>query len=184
MRRVSYYLRVVYNCLRMAVLRLFSLNKIRGGWVQKLAPGAHLSASKGGRIRLGTQCMAEWGTLLSANGGEIALGDKVFLNRNCAVVSHERIEIGAQTTIGPNVCLYDHDHDRAHWNEFVSAPIVIGKRVWIGANAVICKGVTIGDNAVVGAGSVVTKDIPADCVFYSKTACVIKPLRGQADGSD
>ena len=58
------------------------------------------------------------------------------------------------------------------WSD--SAPIVIGRNVWIGENARICKGVTIGDNCVIGAGAVVTKDIPANCVAVGNPARVVK----------
>ena len=55
-----------------------------------------------------------------------------------------------------------------------SAPIVLGKNVWIGSNATILQGVTIGDNAVVGAGAVVTKDVPANTVVGGVPAKFIK----------
>ncbi|MCD7782176.1 MAG: hypothetical protein LUG89_05730 [Methanosphaera sp.] len=54
------------------------------------------------------------------------------------------------------------------------APITIGDRCWIGANAIICSGVTIGDNVVIGAESVVTRDIPSNTVAVGSPARVIK----------
>ena len=57
-----------------------------------------------------------------------------------------------------------------------SAPIVLGKNVWIGSNATILQGVTIGDNAVIGAGAVVTGDIPADTVAVGVPARVVKHI--------
>ena len=57
------------------------------------------------------------------------------------------------------------------------APIVLGKNVWVGANATILRGVTIGDNAVVAAGAVVTKDIPADTVAGGVPAKAIRKIR-------
>lgn len=59
---------------------------------------------------------------------------------------------------------------------FQSHPIVIGDRAWIGANATILTGVTIGENAVVAAGSVVTKDVPANCLVGGVPAKVIKEI--------
>ena len=56
----------------------------------------------------------------------------------------------------------------------IPAPIVLGKRVWIGSNSTILQGVTIGDNAVIGAGSVVTKDIPAGCIAAGVPARIIR----------
>ena len=56
------------------------------------------------------------------------------------------------------------------------APIVLGKRVWIGSNSTITKGVTIGDNSIVAAGAVVTKDVPANCIVGGVPARIIKKI--------
>jgi acetyltransferase-like isoleucine patch superfamily enzyme len=71
--------------------------------------------------------------------------------------------------IGPHCYLTDHDHGFAPATQrdrqpFVSAPVVIGNNVWIGAGAAVLKGVTIGDGAVIGAGAVVTHDVAAGAV--------------------
>ena len=50
----------------------------------------------------------------------------------------------------------------------------LGKRVWIGSGAIVLPGVTIGDNSVIGAGSVVTKDVPENCVYGGNPAKLIK----------
>lgn len=57
-----------------------------------------------------------------------------------------------------------------------SAPIVLGKNVWVGSNATILQGVTIGDNSVIGAGAVITKDVPADSVAVGVPAKVVKAI--------
>ena len=58
----------------------------------------------------------------------------------------------------------------------LAAPISIGRRVWVGGGAIICQGVSIGDNTTIGAGSVVTRDIPAN-VFAAGNPCrVIRQL--------
>ena len=75
---------------------------------------------------------------------------------------------------GPNVQVYTATHpmnyrDRASGLEYAK-PITIGEDVWIGGSVVICPGVTIGARTVIGAGSIVTKDIPAD-VFAAGNPC-------------
>ncbi len=167
-RELSYYVRVAINLVRLPLISIMNFNRVKAAPIQKFSMGASFSVGKQGRIKIGKRCMAEKGTYLRAGNGELILGDKVFFNRNCTVVCNERIEIGSGTTIGPNVCIYDHDHDLKRWNEFISKPITIGEKVWIGANVVILKGVTIGDNAVIGSGTVVTKDVPNNVVYYQK----------------
>jgi maltose O-acetyltransferase len=113
-------------------------------------------------------------------GFNIHLGDSVFFNFNCVVLDTARIEIGSHVMFGPNVQIYAPIHpmnakERRTWLE-ASKPVTIGSDVWIGGGAIICPGVTIGDRAVIGAGSVVTRDIPAD-VFAAGNPCrVIREL--------
>lgn len=106
-------------------------------------------------------------------GAQLSLGAKTYVNRNSCIVSKESISIGEHVDIGPNVCIYDHDHNPKSETGFVTAPIVIGNRVWIGAGSIILKGVTIGENAVIAAGSVITHDIPANSIVYQKRADTI-----------
>ena len=97
-------------------------------------------------------------------GCNLYLGEGVFFNYNCVVLDACEVRIGAHTLFGPAVQIYTPLHPleaslrRTH--EFAQ-PVTIGADVWVGGAAVICPGVTIGDRAVIGAGSVVTRDIPA-----------------------
>ena len=113
-------------------------------------------------------------------GGNIKVNDNVFFNFNCVVLDVAQVTIGSRTLFGPNVQVYTATHpmnhkERASGLEYAK-PIWIGADVWIGGSAVICPGVSIGDRSVIGAGSVVTKDIPAD-VFAAGNPCkVIRSL--------
>ena len=113
-------------------------------------------------------------------GYNIKMGEKVFFNFNCVVLDVTLVTIGSRTLFGPNVQVYTATHPMDHKErtaglEFAK-PINIGEDVWIGGSVVICPGVTIGDRSVIGAGSVVTKDIPAD-VFAAGNPCkVIRSL--------
>ncbi|WP_018478366.1 sugar O-acetyltransferase [Pontibacter roseus] len=118
-------------------------------------------------------------------GYNIQAGEKVFFNFNCVVLDVTQVTIGSRTLFGPNVQIYTATHpmnhqERASGVEFAK-PISIGEDVWVGGSVVICPGVTIGSRSVIGAGSVVTKDIPAD-VFAAGNPCkVIRQLDQQED---
>ena len=113
-------------------------------------------------------------------GYNIKAGKGVFFNFNCTLLDLASIEIGDKTMIGPNVQIYTAVHptnadERATLVE-KGQPVIIGKNVWIGGNATICPGVTIGDKSIIGAGSVVTKDIPANVMAAGNPCKVIKDL--------
>src|SRR5215831_11341276 len=113
-------------------------------------------------------------------GRNIALGSKVFFNFNCVVLDVMRVEIGSNVLFGPSVQIYTATHplsaaERRKWLE-LARPVTIGSDVWVGGGAIICPGVTIGDRAVIGAGSVVTRAIPADVFAAGNPARVIRPI--------
>lgn len=97
---------------------------------------------------------------------------------------HESARIGNNVKSGGCVLITDTD---AHPMDYVarrssndgtkSAPVVIEDDVWVGAHCIILKGVTIGARSIIGAGSVVTKSIPADCVAAGNPCRVIKNLK-------
>lgn len=112
-------------------------------------------------------------------GTNIWLGRRVFFNFNCVVLDVCQVTIGDFTLLGPAVQIYTAthplDYELRRTQEF-GQPVEIGADVWIGGAAVICPGVSIGSRSVVGAGSVVTRDIPAG-VFAAGNPCrVIRSL--------
>ena len=133
-----------------------------------------------GKIEIGEKFMTEKNVSVeSYSKGKIHIGNNVFLNSNVKIVARNRITIGNNTVIAPNVCIYDHDHN---WHgqdmqgEFVSDEIVIGKNIWIGANSVILRGSKIGDGAVIAAGSVVKGMVEAETLFYQDRVNKTKKL--------
>ena len=112
-------------------------------------------------------------------GADLRIDDGVSFSPGCTVCVHERLEIGEGSTFGEGVSIHDEDHLRGPFDVplsrrgFATAPIAIGRNVWIGAKATVLKGVTIGDDAVIGAGAVVTRDVPARAVAVGVPARVI-----------
>lgn len=115
-------------------------------------------------------------------GTQIELGEGVYFNFNCVLLDVCRIRIGARTLVGPAVQIYTPLHPMEaglrRRQEF-GRPVEIGADVWIGGGAIILPGVSIGDRAVIGAGSVVTRDVPAD-VFAAGNPCRV--MRAIAPG--
>ena len=111
-------------------------------------------------------------------GKNISLGKNVFINAGCKFQDQGGIFLDDGALIGHGVVLatLNHDMDPEKRQQLHPAPIHIGKRVWIGANATICSGVTIGDNAVVAAGAVVIKDVPEDTVVGGVPAKILKKI--------
>lgn len=107
-------------------------------------------------------------------GANIYVGKEFFMNFGCVILDCAEVHIGDHVLCGPNVQLYTATHpmdaeQRAAGPE-AAKPIRIGSRVWLGGGVIVCPGVTIGENSVIGAGSVVTKDIPAN-VFAAGNPC-------------
>jgi maltose O-acetyltransferase len=112
-------------------------------------------------------------------GANIHLGNRVFFNFNCVVLDVCEVRIGDFTLFAPAVQILTATHplnaELRRTREFAK-PITIGADVWVGGGAIICPGVTIGDRAVIGAGSVVTKDIPAGVVAFGNPCRVAREI--------
>ncbi|MFL1378486.1 sugar O-acetyltransferase [Nocardiopsis protaetiae] len=116
----------------------------------------------------------------AAFGSNVHIGDDFFGNANISFVDDVEIRIGDGVMIAPNVTLATTGHpvhperrvDLARFSE----PIVIEDRVWIGANAVVLPGVRIGHGSVIGAGSVVSRDVPAMVVAVGVPCAVVRPV--------
>ena len=98
-------------------------------------------------------------------GYNVEIGKGVFINVGCVILDTYRVTIGDRTLLGPHVQLLAALHpmevaERATGIES-GKPVVIEEDVWIGGGAIVCPGVTIGRGAVIGAGSVVTRSVPA-----------------------
>lgn len=117
---------------------------------------------------------ANWG------GSNVHFGDWVYANFNLTIVDDGHVYVGDKVMFGPNVTIATANHPinpelRERMLQY-NKDVHIGKCVWIGANTVIVPGVTIGENSVIGAGSVVTKDIPANVVAVGNPCRVLREI--------
>ncbi len=123
-------------------------------------------------------------------GNNIYFGNNCEVNMNCTFLDDNKIIIGDNALIAPNVQIYTAFHPLNAIDRFgeikedgtfefcktQTAPVTIGNNVWIGGGVIILPGVTIGNNVVIGAGSVVTKDIPSNFLAFGNPCKVIKSL--------
>ncbi len=135
----------------------------------KIHDGASLDASREGGIKLGDQLTNNRYAYLQGDKGGIGIGHRVEVNNYTIINGTGSVTIGDDTLIGPGVRIISYQHQYAagatiRSQASVAKPILIGRDVWIGANAVILAGVSIGDGAVVAAGAVVTKSVPPGTV--------------------
>lgn len=112
-------------------------------------------------------------------GFNIHVGRNGFANYDCVFLDCALISIGDDAQIGPGVHIYTAYHPlvaevRRSGMEAAS-PVKIGNNVWLGGGTIVCPGVTIGDETVIGAGSVVTRDIPAGVIAFGNPCRVIRP---------
>ena len=107
-------------------------------------------------------------------GAHIYAGEALFMNMDCVVLDCNEVHIGDRVQLGPKVQLYTATHPldpaerRTGWES--ALPITIGDDVWLGGGAIVCPGVSVGVGSTVGAGSVVTRDVPAG-VFAAGNPC-------------
>lgn len=138
-------------------------------------------------IRLEAGCSLDDGVVLLSSDSQtegtsrpkIHIKESTYINRNTFIDAALSITIGKQCAIGPNCYITDHDHGTEVGlppleQALVSQATYLCDRVWIGANVTILKGVTIGEDAVIGAGSVVTKSVPAGAIAVGVPAKVIR----------
>lgn len=111
-------------------------------------------------------------------GKPVTIGKHCFIQQCCTFFGRGGITIGNGVFIGPKVNLItiNHDPDPDNRSATYGRPIVIEDKVWIGINSTILPGVTIGYGAIVGAGSVVTKDVPAMTIVAGNPARIIKAI--------
>ena len=109
-------------------------------------------------------------------GKNLTLGKDVFINIGCRFQDTGGITIGDGTLIGHGSTLttLDHGIDPERRGDMIPAPVVLGRKVWLGAGVTVVPGVTIGDGAIVGAGAVVTKDVPPNAIVAGVPAKLIR----------
>lgn len=129
---------------------------------------------------VGEGCYIEPPLHSNFGGRHVHLGNYVYANFGLTLVDDTHIYIGDNTMLAPNVVIATAGHPiapelRLEGYQY-NLPVHIGKNCWLGAGVLVMPGVTIGDNTVIGAGSVVTRDIPANVVAVGNPCKVLRPI--------
>lgn len=129
---------------------------------------------------IGEGCYIEPPLHSNFGGRHVHFGKNVYANFNLTLVDDTHIYVGDHTMIGPNVTIASAGHPilpelREKDYQF-NMPVHIGRNCWIGAGVIIVPGINIEDNTVIGAGSIVTKDIPANSVAVDNPCRVIREI--------
>lgn len=164
-----------------------SKNVLRGIFVSRafdrcgkffMATGKLKIYKKNGLIDIGRKVImyndckiSVWGTDFESH---LIIGDNTFIGDRTEIHCGKEIIIGNDCDISWDVVIMDRDYHKLNSQECVYKPVHIGNKVWIGCRSTILKGVKIGDGAVVAAGSVVTRDVPANTVVAGNPARVVK----------
>ncbi|MED3989018.1 acyltransferase [Priestia aryabhattai] len=173
--------RKIRGVFKSIIYKIIYIKSIKGPMFSIGKSGEILIIGSSSVLKFGKDNVIRNNVSLRLTGGKLILGDNVFINDNCCLVSRKRITIGNNCLIGQNVCIYDNNHNfkgdlPISAQGFSVSQVDIGDNVWVGSNVVILPGVRIGHNVVIGAGAIVKKDIPDNSVFYNKVDGVIKNM--------
>ena len=133
---------------------------------------------------IGEDCYIEPPLHSNWGGKHVHFGNGVYANFNLTLVDDTHIYVGDGTMLAPNVVLATAGHPilpelRERVYQY-NASVRIGRNCWLGAGVIVLPGVSIGDNSVIGAGSVVTRDIPANVVAVGNPCRVLREI-GERD---
>lgn len=158
-----------YRALGLLMFRRLGRRCRFEGWVDVPQFGGAIEIGSGVRFCKGV-------SLTVTRGARLVIEDGVFLGRGVVISAHNEIRIGAHTMVAEYVCLHDNDHlvDGGVTTGFSSAPLHIGARCWLGAQATVLRGGGLGDACVLGAGAVLTKQIPSGAVAVGVPARVLQ----------
>lgn len=188
MQKLKYYFNKLNSLIRLRLnKRTLSLSVHQSSNVSMMK----LNLKKNCVISVDEHTQVEGSISFDKENASISIGKRSFVNGS--LIAAQKIEIGDDVLISWGVTVVDHNShaisfsDRAEdvsnwrsgkkdWTHVKIAPIKISNKAWIGFNSIILKGVTLGEGVIVGAGSVVTKDVPAWTIVAGNPARVIREI--------
>lgn len=167
----------------MVIMKIVYPLRIKGSMLQRLSPTSSIYLLGNSKLTIGKWLRLHGGSKIRVVGnGQLTFGDNIKVNYNCMFVCMGKMTIEEGVEFGPNVLVYDHDHDfrtegGLKEGKYNIGEVFIGKDAWIGAGVIILRGVKIGSNSVIAAGSIVSKDVTENSIYYNKVSSVVKPIQ-------
>lgn len=178
--RIGFFL--IISFIKFSIIKLFYYKSFKFSAFNNFSPFTQIELDQKSTLILNKRVRAKSGTKIKLrNKSIVEIGQDTSFNHGCMLISHEKVTIGNNVQFGPNVLIYDHDHDYRTENglknlQYKTAPVEIGNNVWIGANVVILKGTIIGDNCVVGAGSILKGTYTRDKLIIQEKKTVLRSI--------
>ncbi len=177
-------------CVPLAGIKYMMLKLANGKHFQGIFPAitsplTEITCERGSTLHIGAILKMHNGAKIRVRkGGKLNIGNNFGMSNGCIVTAYDSVTIGNHVMLGPNVLIYDQDHDfrckdGVSAMKFKTAPITIGNNVWIGANTLILRGTTIGDNCVVAGGSVIRGNYPSNTVIIQKRTTEVLYQNGE-----
>lgn len=182
MRIIRNTISVLYSATRFGLYKIVLGKRFSAGLIERISPNVQIFVGKGASLFLGNKIRIHGNSRLTIDmGGVLSIGENTALNRNNGIFCFKNIKIGRNCIFGPNVLIYDHDHDFRNpmgikANQYTKEEVVIGDDVWLGANVVILKGTKLGNGCVVGAGAVISGTYKDGSVIIQKRNEIVKGI--------
>jgi acetyltransferase-like isoleucine patch superfamily enzyme len=173
---------IVYSFIKFHLIKCFHIKRFKFAVCNLVSPFTEIEIGEKATLSLGNKFRMRSGSKIRVRKkADVMIGDNTSLNHGCMIISHDQIHIGSGVQFGPNVLIYDHDHDYRQKDGlrnllYRTAPIKIGDNVWIGANVVILQGSKIGNNSVIGAGAIIKGEYKDNSVIIQKRVDEIRKI--------
>lgn len=172
---------LIYNVMRLSVLKLIYHSRFNIHLIQRISPSASLTTSGKGKFNIGYNTEISKGCDFEVHGnGMLSIGKGTYFNRYCMISAHRSVTIGEYCMFGPGVKIFDNNHrfskEQGVSSQLKCDDIYIGNRCWIASDAIILKGTYIGDNCVIGAGCIVSGNIPAGTLVKQRANLELIPM--------
>ena len=171
---------MILGILKSIIIKIKNGKNLKMGIYKNISFSSEIKA-KNAYIKIGKGLLLNRFVSIGAvNNGKIVIGNNVSFNRNSICASHEFISIGDKSSIGPNCCIYDHDHKFGKNGKepgFKTGTVIIEENVWIGAGSIILRGTHIGKNSVIGAGCIIKGEIPPNSLVKQNRTVEVEKLR-------